>query len=643
MSATQDFENPWRPIYEWRQTAAWFIAAIGTAATTRTIPLPPRLAMIFVLICFGVALYRLRQAWSRVRFKDAARPSDVTFIELEDVLHVGALAGKKSQVWFGKGYPWSDMESGLMHQLIAGGVAKQIGVDATMTDGAYWLQGLAPVGDNYLDLSLLAGHTLVGGTTGVGKTRGFELLAIQAIARGEPVIIIDPKGDDKLPARLMHACALLGRPEAFVYFHPAHPEQSFSIDPLRNWNRHTELASRIAALIPSETGADPFTAFGWKVLNDIVGGLAIIGQRPNLVTLRRYIEGGPDELLLRTLRAYFSDCMPTWETDVTRYTKRSNNSVDAQQALLDGYINYYRDIVVREHRSLEVDGLISTQEHNREHFQKMIASLIPVLSMLTSGPLEQLLSPDFSVDDGRPATDMGQIVRNNMVAYIGLDSLSDGVVGSAIGSVFMAEATAVAGDIFNYGGAEGGRCVNLFVDESAEVMNKPTIQLLNKGRGAGFRLFIAAQTFADFEARLGSDANARQVLANTNNKILFRVLDSETQKYVTDGIPTIEVGSVSVMYGHSIDNDLYAPYGAAYREQSAPKDADLIPPGIFGSLPSLHYFARLAGGQTLKGFIPVVVDEAPDRAKVTLPHKYKRQWRDWWPPFRIHRQPFSST
>jgi hypothetical protein len=51
---------------------------------------------------------------------------------------------------------------------------------------------------------------------------------------------------------------------------------------------------------------------------------------------------------------------------------------------------------------------------------------------------------------------------------------------------------------------------------------------------------IATQTFADFASRLGDENKARQVLANTNNKIALRVLDSETQKYLAEGMPQIK-------------------------------------------------------------------------------------------------------
>ena len=136
---------------------------------------------------------------------------------------------------------------------------------------------------------------------------------------------------------------------------------------------------------------------------------------------------------------------------------------------------------------------------------------MPVLVMLTSGALGPLLSPDETDEtDQRQLTRLTQLINDAAVAYIGLDSLSDGMVGSAIGSLLIAELTAVAGERYNYG--VDNRPVSVFIDEAAEVMNDPFVQLLNKGRGARLRLTVATQSFADFAARTGSQAKATQVL-----------------------------------------------------------------------------------------------------------------------------------
>jgi conjugal transfer pilus assembly protein TraD len=597
---THDFDNPWRRIYEWPMTIAWIGASALTLAVTKTLPVPSRFGVATSLICTGLGLYRATQAWKRSQDASRIHLAEKEFIDIPTMLKVTEKFAKNGQLWMGKGFQWTDIEANRMHALLSGGIAAQLGKIALHKEGAYWLHGLAKEEDAVADLALLDGHTLIVGATGVGKTRLFDLFIAQAIMRGEPVIIIDPKGDHGLADNARRVCEAIGEPEKFIYFHPAHPEKSACIDPLRNWNRKTELASRIAALIPSETGADPFTAFGWKVLNDIVNGLIATGQRPNLVQLRRYIEGGPDNLLLKALRMHFKSHIREWESRVSGFVKQCKGN------LLLAYILFYKEIVLHEASSVDLDGLISTYEHNRDHFQKMVASLIPILSMLTSDPLTELLSPDFESGHDRVVTDMAKSIRNDKVLYLGLDNLADATVGSAIGSILLADMTAVAGDRYNYG-VDNQKKINVFIDEAAEVINQPTIQLLNKGRGAGFRMFIATQTFADFAARLGDENKARQVLANTNNKIALRVLDAETQKYIADGIPKIKAQSMMVRYGHNVVANIHEAYEASYQEQATQEEADLIPPGILSELPPLHYFARLSGGRTIKGRIPILI------------------------------------
>ncbi|MFN3957989.1 MAG: conjugative transfer system coupling protein TraD [Tepidimonas ignava] len=596
MFESVDFEEPWRPVHEWPMALSWLAASAMTLAVTATLPVPHRAGVLATLGCLGIAAWRTKQALERSQArKRAVEKTRKQFITPKDL----TAKLKDGRFWLGRGFTWTDIEARKMHALIGKGVAETFGKEF-ISDGAHWLHGLAKEEDVYAELSLLEGHTLIVGSTGVGKTRLFDLLIGQAIARGEPVIIIDPKGDHGLAENARRMCEAMGQPERFVYFHPAHPEKSACIDPLRNWNRKTELASRIAALIPSETGADPFTAFGWKVLNDIVNGLIATGQRPNLVQLRRYVEGGPDDLLLKALRRHFREHVNDWESRISGFIKQYKGNQ------LLAYISFYKQVVIHEAQNVDLDGLISTYEHNREHFQKMVASLIPILSMLTSDPLTELLSPDFEPGHDRVVTDMARIIRADKVMYVGLDSLADSTVGSAIGSILLADLTAVAGDRYNYG-IDSIKPINVFVDEAAEVINNPTIQLLNKGRGAGFRMTIATQTFADFASRLGDENKARQVLANTNNKIALRVQDAETQKYIADGIPKIKARSMMVRYGHNVDTAIHDTYTASYQEQSMEEEADLIPPAILSELPPLHYFARLSGGRTIKGRIPILV------------------------------------
>ena len=498
-------------------------------------------------------------------------------------------------VWLGQAFAWTPAA---MQQ--AWDILKSADTKLLQLSRGHWIHGLGDKDrDLHIPLDLLKGHTLIVGSTGTGKTRLFDLMIAQAIARGEAVIIIDPKGDHDLRENARLACERLGRMDRFVYFHPAFPKESVRLDPLRNFNRATELATRVAALIPSETKTDPFQAFGWLALNTVVQGLVFIDKKPNLLKLRRYVEGGVNELLKKTLLYYYETY---WQEHVGRSKLKE---------LIERYQT--KDALVKMEPAL--DGLITMHQHNRDHFQKMVASLIPLLSMLTSGSLQTLLSPKSDDSDIGELADLASIIEEKKVLYIGLDSLSDATVGGAIGSIMLADLTAVASDRYNFCGDDLPP-VNVFIDEAAEVVNEPAVQLLNKSRGAGFRVVIATQTLADLEVRTGTKSGARQVIGNTNNWIFLRIIDAETQKYIAEALPKTSVKTMDLAYRSTAGSEDPLDFKGTYQESLKEKDMELFPPALLGIIPDLHYFGRFADGTTWKGKLPILVHKK-DKARGT--------------------------
>ena len=186
--------------------------------------------------------------------------------------------------------------------------------------------------------------------------------------RGETVIIVDPKGDKELKENAKRACAALGKPEKFVSFHPAFPEDSVRIDPLRNCTRITEIASRISALIPSESGGDAFTSFAWQAINNIAQGLRMAHDRPNLVKLRRFLEGGAASLVIRAITAYCEKHLTGWEKDAKAYLAKAKGGTTQNRAIM--LSRYYYECVQQEAPSSELEGLLSMFEHDGTHFSK---------------------------------------------------------------------------------------------------------------------------------------------------------------------------------------------------------------------------------------------------------------------------------
>ena len=606
MKSDYDYQLPWRTNFEAWAIVGW-LSGIGLALLSFLLSgLPFKPFLWLAGFCGFMALWRLPSAvgvWYR---KHRLRRFQFEYLDAENLKRTASK--HQDEIWLGWGFDWGQRHAQLAYEILKRDVSGIIPTDHGRM-GAAWVHGLeTKESEVFQPISHTAGHTLIVGTTGSGKTRLFDILVTQAVLRGEAVIVIDPKGDKDLRDCAERACRLSGQPGRFVHFHPAFPENSVRLDPLRNFNRSSEVASRIASVIPGEGGTDPFKAFGQKSLDNIVQGLFALEQRPTLVKLRRYLEGGSATLVVHALERYFDRVLEDgWKN---RLNLKARDS-EGRATIL---VRHYRDTVQTTHPNMDLEGLVSMFEHDRTHFGKMVASLLPVMNMLTSGTLGPLLSPDPNdIDDTRPITDSARIINQAQVAYIGLDSLSDGMVGSAIGSILLADLASVAGDRYNYG--VDNRPVNIFVDEAAEVINDPCIQLLNKGRGAKFRLSIATQTFADFAARTGSEAKARQILGNVNNLIALRVMDAETQEYITDNLPKTRLKYIMRTQGVPTHSSNPAVFSGNIGERLMEEEGDLFAPQLLGQLPDLHYIAKLSGGRIVKGRLPVLQSKADEKPK----------------------------
>ena len=104
--------------------------------------------------------------------------------------------------------------------------------------------------DVSLPLGERVGHSLVLGTTRVGKTRLAELFVTQDIRRRnaqgehEVVIVIDPKGDADLLKRMYVEAKRAGREGEFYIFHLGWPEISARYNAVGRFGRISEVATR---------------------------------------------------------------------------------------------------------------------------------------------------------------------------------------------------------------------------------------------------------------------------------------------------------------------------------------------------------------------------------------------------------------
>ncbi|MCD2451929.1 MAG: conjugative transfer system coupling protein TraD [Methylicorpusculum sp.] len=595
-----------RKPYELYIATAWFVATATSFAGY--IVLPGGNSMMLPWLCFG--FMALQSAIKGLDLVGRGKVGEMlTFMDVGKLLELV----KPEKMWFGWGFDWMPIHTQRAVDYMLSGV--KINHDQE-SPGSLWIHGLnlGKEKDVLIPLKSLEGHTIMFGTTGAGKTRAYEVMVTQAIHRGDTVIMIDPKGDKELRDRMELECARAGRDDSFLFFHPAFPKSSIRLDPMRNFTRTTEIASRIAALLPSQTGgSDAFTAFAFRALNLVAQGLLETGKRPSIKQLRYYIEGGAESLLVHAIEAHADRVEPNWKEGSAEpfFTKAKAGKAKKMETITNpdwlATIEWYRATMSNGPNGSEgIDGLLSLVEHNRLHFSKMIASLIPVLNMLTSGDLGELLSPnEDDTRDSRQIFDTSTIISGKHVLYVGLDSLSDSIVSSAIGSIVLADFASVAGMIYN-SGKKPGR-ISMFVDEAAEVVNLPFIQILNKGRGAGFQVVMATQTLPDIVARLGDEARARQVVGNCNNLITLRIKDGDTQQFVVETFGQTYIKTVQQSISSAVNSaENIINYSGNSGQSLSFGEHDLFPQHLLGHLPNFHYIASIAGGRVIKGRLPII-------------------------------------
>lgn len=595
-----------RKPYELYIATAWFVATATSFAGY--IVLPGGNSMMIPWLCFG--FMALQSAIKGLNLVGRGKVGEMlTFMDVGKLLELI----KPEKMWFGWGFDWMPIHTQRAVDYMLSGA--KINHDQE-SPGSPWIHGLN-VGkekDVLIPLKSLEGHTIMFGTTGAGKTRAYEVMVTQAIHRGDTVIMIDPKGDKELRDRMELECKRAGRDDSFLFFHPAFPKSSVRLDPMRNFTRTTEIASRIASLLPSQTGgSDAFTAFAFRALNLVAQGLLETGKRPSIKQLRYYIEGGAESLLVNAIEAHANRVEPNWKEGSAEpyFTKAKAGKAKKMETITNpdwlATIEWYRATMSNTANGSEgIDGLLSLVEHNRLHFSKMIASLIPVLNMLTSGDLGELLSPnEDDTRDARQIFDTSTIISGKHVLYVGLDSLSDSIVSSAIGSIVLADFASVAGMIYN-SGKKPGR-ISMFVDEAAEVVNLPFIQILNKGRGAGFQVVMATQTLPDIVARLGDEARARQVVGNCNNLITLRIKDGDTQQFVVETFGQTYIKTVQQNISSAVNSaENIINYSGNSGQSLSFGEHDLFPQHLLGHLPNFHYIASIAGGRVIKGRLPII-------------------------------------
>ncbi len=618
-----------------------------------TAPVPINESLYGWIVIFVTGIGIVTHIINGLKFLIARRGSASTVLQAEMMscsTLIKQVKKSNNSVWMGTGFLWSGMHSAKLYDVlynehglnsaVKGLTIKSSGKKSTLdiaNAGAInYLQSLNQgCYDIEVPIDQFKGHTLMLATTRAIKTRFLSLLVIQALLRSpnEAIIIIDPKGDLELKVLIEQQAKRHGRQQDFNFFHPAFPDQSICLNPLQNFSRPTEIASRLVDLVTKQENDDAFSAFAWRAINVISSGLLYLGEAPTIVQIKNYIDSVGD-LLILVLEEYLQK-ISEGQNDEKNVEKKSNEQhvstkrlmtaknqqQQAENFIIDQFIfesesstkvNGKRraQTLIRQYQTFnkgrqgcsDINDLIAYYQHDQVHASKMLASLVPLLSQLSSGTLGRLLSPQSGQEN---VIDFSAVVQQHKIIYIGLDSMADAVVGSAIGQIFLADLAAVAAKRYNY--SQDFSRINLFIDEAHSVCNKSLITLANQGAGAGIDLYLASQTLSDFVVALGSEEHAMKLMGNLNTLICGRIIDPWTQTLVSERFGKTHIKQMMRSQSESSGTGTgLMDWGSSWGERVSTVEAELVPTLVLGRIPNLEYFALLASGSLIKGKIPVL-------------------------------------
>jgi len=517
------------------------------------------------------------------------------------------------------------------------------------------LHGIEPEEhDVTLPLGERVGHSIVLGTTRVGKTRLAELFITQDIRRKrrgqhEVVIVFDPKGDADLLKRMYVECERAGRANEFYVFHLGWPDQSARYNAVGRFGRISEVATRVAGQLSSEGNSAAFKEFAWRFVNIIARALVALGRRPDYLQIQQHvinIEG----LFLEYAQKYFDEHDPkAWEKIIFIESKLNDKNVPFNMKgrplrviAIDQYLNQTRVM------DPVMDGLRSAVRYDKTYFDKIVASLLPLLEKLTTGRMAELIAPDYhDVNDPRPIFDWMQVVRKRAVVYVGLDALSDTEVAAAVGNSMFSDLVSVAGHIYKYGiddglpgEASGKVAINLHADEFNELIGDEFIPMINKGGGAGLQVTAYTQTLSDIEAKIGNRAKAGQIIGNFNNLFMLRVRETATAELLTNQLPKVQVFTATPASSASDAVNGKTAFTSNTHDQLSATSVPMLEPAHVVGLPKGQCYALIEGGNLWKVRMPLPAvdpDEAMPKDLQELAEKMRTAYQvgqatgsEWW-------------
>lgn len=547
-------------------------------------------------------------------------------------------------------------------------------------NGVFHAVGFEDEDDQTIELDERNGHAIVLGASRTGKSRFLEILLTQDIQRNDgPTILADPKGDAELLARAWAEAKRAGREDNFFVFALGFPEISAKYNAVAVFSRLTSVASRITDPMSGSGDGAVFKDFAWRFLLIVAQAMNEIGEKPSFKSMKRYIED-LEPIYLKYTEKFLDDHIDNWRDKVERIKNppprigTQGQEIEQRLTTPAHFKGRSLELVARDQLlgkffmdepdklNVTIEGLRSALKNEINYYNKITASLIPLLTKLTSGTIADLLSPDYSdVLDERPEISWQQIIETNAVVVVLADAMTDPMVASAVLGMMFSDLLSIAGDIYKHGNQKGlhkadrksVKPIWLHIDEFHSVLRggsdgEPFQSILNRSAGAGVRVIAYTQTLGDIEDATGSATSAQVILGNFNSTFMLRVKDEKTAEYLTQAVGKCDrydidvTGMTSGPGTEMIDDDdlahgsSQAGWYSSKNNMSVKTEAyePLITPQMILNLPKGQAFALINGARLLKlrfpllkedeGFVPPSLDLMINAMK----EKYERDDED---------------
>lgn len=619
---SQSFERYecWRPAFESFAVLAWALAFGWTTWLYCANRLPLSWCAILWALTLAMLIKRTFETLKVLHARARLSGSQLAFMTFKDLAKI--MKGHPNDLWLGFGFRWWPEHSQKLYELMKLDwtkltlhpmLTKILLSNSALPEEAAGLPIIHGVGDSeeslFRPLKNFEGGLCLCGTTQAGKGVYLSHLVAQAIARGDVVIVIDPKHSSRLKDNILHACRASGRKDPLT-FQPAFPDTGIRLDPMHSFTNATEIASRIRQAFPPNMD-ESFANFAWMAVNAIAQGLIALEIRPTLPLIAKYVKLGIYELLESLLERHAKDyANPDWQKHYYDLEEKAGKppapTVSERLMVL---VALYETELHTTAPNPAIDGLIEVFRHNREHYSKITASLLPILSMLTTGKLADSLSPSLNdMHDTRPVMNLEKVINGGHVLYIGLDSMPNPTVASTLAGIWLADLANIAGRRYNLGlSALNSQRISLFIDEVSNVINVPLIEILNKGAESGIQTTCAMQTIADLAHRMGSLEAAHVVLGNLNNLIALRTKDQMTQRFVVETLGKTYIVNQSLAINNRAPDHLSPDYHSGLTRQMSSDLEPIFPADFLGKLPNCEAIVQVSAGYIYKTRCPILI------------------------------------